>query len=120
MAYKLEFEQKEGYLYILMEGPESYSNAMKFWEDLSEKARDENHNKFLIVDKVSGSLSTTEIFYLSEKIAKLFLGKIIAYVDPKQETIEHNKFGETVVYKRGVVAKVFNSEPEAVEWITSI
>ena len=57
---------------------------------------------------------------MSEKIAKLFLGKIIAYVDPKQETIEHNKFGETVVYKRGVVAKVFNSEPEAVEWITSI
>ncbi len=117
MAYKLGFEQKEGFLSISMEGPESYANALKFWEDLAEKARSENHTKFLIVDKVSGSLSTTEIFYLSEKIAKLFLGKIIAYVDPKKETYDHNKFGETVVYKRGVIAQVFESETEAAEWL---
>jgi len=120
MAYNLEFEQKEGYLRILMEGPESYANALRFWEDLHKKSQSEDLNKFLIVDKVTGNLSTTEIFFLSEKIAELFLGKIVAYVDPKEETYNHNKFGETVVYKRGVIAKVFNSEHEAVEWLQSM
>jgi hypothetical protein len=118
MSYRVAFEERPGYFYAHIEGPESYSEALRFWESLSEKSRTGSHRKFLIVDEVTGKLSTGEIFALSEKVANLFLGKVIAYVDPKEETFDANKFGETVVSNRGVVAKVLRSEGEAIIWLS--
>ena len=117
MSYKIALEERSGYLYVKLEGPESYSEALRFWRDLSERSRSTGLRKFLIVDEVRGKLSSSQIFTLSKKVAELFSGKVIAYVDPKEETFDANRFGETVVSNRGVVAKVFHSESEATEWL---
>ena len=115
--YTITYEDRHDYLYVHMEGPESISAAIQFWEDLSEKAEAEGLRAFLIVDEVTGKLSEMEIFELSVRISRLFPGAKIAYVDPKEETFELNKFGGLVVMNRGVLASVFRTEEEAVKWL---
>ena len=120
MSYSISYEKKHDYLYVHMSGPESLKSAEKFWEDLAEKSAAENHEKFLIIDEVDGRLSTTELHALSLKVAQLFRGKKIAYIDPKTETFDDNRFGENVVYNRGVNAKVFRSAEEGVNWLIKV
>ena len=117
MPYRITYEYRSGYLYVLMEGQESFDAAVQFWERLAKKSEEEHIRYFLITDKVSGGLDTLQIFDVSELVAKLFHGKVIAYVDPKEKTFKDNQFGETVVRNRGGDAKVFHSEMEADQWL---
>jgi hypothetical protein len=115
--YKTTFEARPGYLFILMEGQESLEAATAFWEGLAARARASGIRAFLVKDVVTGRLTTTQHFLVSEVIARLFTGSVIAYVDPKQETIDNNLFGENVVVNRGVIARVFPEEAPAFEWL---
>ena len=118
MSYKIIYTNKSGYLHVHISGPESFEAALHFWKELAGKAKAEQINRFLIVDEVSGQLTLLEHHNLSLIIARDFFGKIIAYIDPKTETFENNKFGEDVVYNRGVIAKVFRNEAEGIEWLS--
>ena len=115
--YTVTYENRPGYLYVHMDGPESLEAAIRFWESLAFKAREEGIKAFLIVDEVVGQLEAMEIYKLSVAVADLFRGATIAYVDPKEDTFDANKFGEVVVRNRGVYATVFHSEAEAIEWL---
>ncbi len=120
MLYTISYENRPGYLYAHISGPESYDAAVQFWEELAKKSETENINTFLIVDEVTGRLTTVELHGLSLRISKLFIGKTISFIDPKIDTFDDNKFGENVVYNRGVIAKVFRSEKEGLEWLMKV
>ena len=64
MPYSVSYESRPGYLYVQIEGPESYDEAVGFWENLATKSIDENIRKILIMDKVTDRLTTLEIFKL--------------------------------------------------------
>lgn len=117
MAYNIIHEAKNGYLYTHISGPESPEAALQFWRDLAKKAQAEQIGRFLIIDEVTGQLSTIEHLEISLFIVKHFIGKKIAYIDPKTETFDNNKFGENVVYNRGVLARVFHTQAEGLEWL---
>ena len=117
MAYKVTFEERTDYVYAHMEGPESYEEAVRFWVNLEKISQKNGFTKVLVVDEVTGRLNTIQIHNLSQKVAELFRGLKIAFVDPKEETYEDNKYGETVVYNRGAWAKVFRDEKEALDWL---
>ena len=117
MAYNIIHKIKKGYLYTHISGPESFEAALQFWRDLAKKAQAEQIRRFLIIDEVTGQLSTIEHLEISLFIVKYFIGKKIAYIDPKTETFNNNKFGENVVYNRGVLARVFPAEAEGLEWL---
>jgi hypothetical protein len=117
MSYTISYEKRKDYLYAHITGPETYANAILFWESLAKKAHKEGFSRFLIVDEVEGQLTTLGLHKLSIKVAELFSGKKIAYVDPKTNTFDDNKYGETVVRNRGGRAKLFSSEEEGLEWL---
>ncbi len=119
MGYEIRYEARIGYLFAHIEGPETYDNALEFWKDLRREARDRNFTRLMVVDEVTGILSTTQIFTLSTEIARLHPDATIAFVDPKKETLEANKFGETVLANRGITGRVFTNEEEAEEWLLS-
>ena len=77
----------------------------------------EKLSHFMILDLVSGQLSTSDHFYISTTVAELFSGKTIAYIDPKKSTFTNNSFGGTVVTNRGATARVFTTESEAETWL---
>ena len=117
MPYRVTYERRFDYLHIRMEGEESFREAIRFWQALSDISIAEGITRFLIIDTVVGRLNIFQHFEISELVANLFLGKRIAYVDPKEETFEANSFGETVVLNRGGVAKIFRSEDDAHQWL---
>jgi len=117
MPYRVTYERKPGYLRVRMEGQESFAEAVRFWHTLSDISAAEGFTRFLIVDTVVGRLNATQHYDISVIVAKLFPGKLIAYVDPKEETFADNSFGETVVQNRGGLAKVFRSEHDAHQWL---
>lgn len=119
MGYEIRYEARIGYLFAHIEGPETYDNALDFWRDLGREARERNFTRLMVVDEVTGILSTTQIFTLSTEIARLHPDATIAFVDPKKETLEANKFGETVLANRGITGRVFTNEEEAEEWLLS-
>jgi hypothetical protein len=117
MAYQLTFEQRAGYLFVRMEGPECIDSALEFWQEMARIAETSGEKFFLILDMVIGRLNTVQLFQVSEAVARLMSGKVIAYVDPKEQTFADNQFGETVVRNRGGDAKVFTTESDAQEWL---
>ncbi|HTX73841.1 MAG TPA: hypothetical protein VMC79_13505 [Rectinemataceae bacterium] len=118
MPYRISYERTPDYLLVRMEGEEAFAEAIRFWQELARLAAEELISRFLIVDTVVGQLSTTEHFEISEVVARLFVGKRIAYVDPKEHTYESNQFGETVILNRGGFVKLFVSEADAHAWLT--
>ncbi|MBU1100259.1 MAG: hypothetical protein KKA84_07620 [Bacteroidetes bacterium] len=119
MNYTISYERRPGYLYVQIEGIEKFEAAVDFWENLVRKCKDDNIEKILIVDKVSGKLKTIEIHRLSVIVAKLIAGLNIAFIDPKEETYSSNAFGETVVANNGGMAKLFRTEKEGIKWLLS-
>ena len=120
MSYKIKYEDRTSYLYVHIEGPESYDEASRFWEELRNEAELQKQDRFLIVDEVTGVLDLNDVYWLSAKIATLFYGKVIAYVDPKEESYVANEFGESVVSGKGVKVRLFKNEKEAVEWLHKV
>jgi hypothetical protein len=120
VTYKVRYEEREGYLFAHIEGPESYEDALQFWKEIKLKADAEDQSSLMVVDEVTGVLSTIQVHLLSIEIAKLHSGRTIAYVDPKEESFSANKYGETVVSTRGVNGSVFNNETDAIKWIERI
>jgi hypothetical protein len=116
-TYTILYDNRENYLYVHISGLESYEAAVSFWHELEKKTTKENIDKIIVVDEVSGRLNALKHYEISIIIANLFPGKKIAFVDPKQDTFELNKFGETVVFNRGGIALVCRSEAEGLEWL---
>ena len=119
MGYDIRYEERRNYLFAHIEGPETFDNALDFWQDLRKESRERKFTRLMVVDEVSGTLSTTQIFTLSTEIARLHPDATIAFVDPKKETLEANRFGETVLANRGITGRVFTNEEEAEEWLLS-
>lgn len=117
MTYQTTYAKHNGYFSTRILGPESFQDAVRFWRDLAKMANESGHSKFLVIDGVDGILSTSEHYYLSLIVAELFAGKRIAFVALNEASYGGNKFGETVVVNRGVMAKVFRAEDEAVAWL---
>ena len=92
MPYKVKYEKRRGYLYILMEGPESHQAAVQFWENLSKKSEAEDISYFLVVDKVLGTLTKVQLLAVSEVVAKLFSGKTIAELENRYKNKGYAEF----------------------------
>jgi hypothetical protein len=120
VAYTLRYEYREGYMFVHMKGPESYDNALNFWKELRREGDLRKYSRFVIVDDVTGVLSRDLVYRLSVEIARIHMGNIIAYVDPKTETYDSNAFGETVVNGQGVTARLFKTEADAIFWLEGV
>jgi hypothetical protein len=50
MTYTVRYEEREGYIYAHISGPESLENACQFFEELKKKSINHKIKAFLIVD----------------------------------------------------------------------
>ena len=117
MPYDIRYEDRGSYLFVHISGPESYDEASRFWEKLKSEVDARKMDRVLVVDEVTGVLEFEDVTWLSLKIAVLFYGKSIAYVDPKEESYVANSFGESIVAGQGVKVRLFRNERDAVAWI---
>ena len=117
-AYAVEQHIHATHLEFRITGPESFQNALGFWQMAAVTRREVCLAKILIIDEVDGVLEPVEIFQLSKKISELLDSQTeIAYVDPKPETIGMNTFGESIVRGAGFRTKIFTGAQEALNWL---
>jgi len=117
--YKILYEYREGYLYVHISGPESLNAAVNFWKELKNKIKKHKVAKIMVVDEVTGRLNVINHYEISMLVGKLFTDKKIAFIDPKKETFDLNKYGETIVRDQGGYAQVFHNEEDGVKWLLS-
>ena len=117
--YTVIYDAKPDFLFVSISGAESFEEAARFWKNLALKVHEEKISKVMVLDQVSGRLSTLEVHQIGELISKLFRGVRIAFVDPKEETYSDNEFGETVIQNRAGRVFLFRSISEAELWLTN-
>jgi len=115
--YKIIYEDRKDYLYVHISGPESFQAAVNFWMELENKLKTKNTAKIMVVDEVTGELDIMKHYEISTIVAEKFVEIKIAFIDPKKNTFELNKFGGEVVNSQGGFARVFRSETEGLEWL---
>jgi len=124
LQFSVEVFIEPTYLRIKAKGPYSLSNTEKLFQTAVDQTLLLQKNKILIdVTELTGTIPLLERFYFAEStsiyIANTALGKIIKFgVVGKEPIIDKDRFGETVAVNRGINAKAFTSEAEALAWIT--
>lgn len=117
--YELTLEPRDGYLRAFVRGnlaaPETRVEA---WTEIIAHCRAGTWKKLLVVQISPGNSTPTDAFVSSRGIAAIGLDGIkIAFADLDPANFENNQFGETVAANRGVNARVFTNEDEALEWL---
>ena len=121
MNYKLTIEQKPGYLYAKVTGPNTRENGAAFLHEILKECQARNCFRVLIEDRLEGpQLSLMDVFMIVSHGAIEALGIIeaCAYVYSNEKT-RLMKFGETVAINRLMHARVFQNVADAEKWLVS-
>jgi len=124
MSYSTTFEELDDYLYVTIEGQESYKCATQLAATLIEKCKVLNYKKVLVEENLDGELSIIDTYRLMVFCAKTLLKHRIqfklAYYDHKKEQLSRNSFAQDVLKNRtGIIIKIFYQFDEAKEWLLS-
>jgi hypothetical protein len=119
--YKINFEQREGYLYVYGQATrDSFDTSLGFWMEIATYCKENNVSKVLVEEDFgtdNSMMDTYEIMIQGQKIG--FIGVKVAFVDRHPNHMDTNLFAETVALNRGLIAKVFSNVQEAEKWLLS-
>jgi hypothetical protein len=118
MSYGVKFKMRPNYLLVQFTGELTTKNAFDSIERIRYEADQKNY-KLILLDLrgVTNLISEMTRFYAGEKIANVFRHDYKIAVFMLNENI--NKLAETVALNRGANFKVFDSEHEAIQWLTN-
>lgn len=119
MSYNIQIEHKENHLFAKVDGEASLESALEMWDLLREKCDELELHMVIVLYRVAGQLDTIDVFKIAEHIAETyrFGHPIIAFVDPRLDYAQLHRFGEDVLFNRGVKGKAFLNVLEAEKWL---
>lgn len=121
MAYTLAVVEKAGYLHCTVTGPNTMENVAGYLQQVARECETRGCFRVLIEERLVGRrLETWDVYQLAAEGSSKNLGKfeLVAYVDVNAEG-ELMKFAETVAANRGLPMHVFETVPEAEQWLAS-
>jgi len=120
-AYTLSLEEREGVLHALIEGEkDSYDLTMGACTQIAAACKGRRAAKVLVEHKVSGRLSTLEIFKIATQLPDLFEDIWVAFVIHRATAPDNPEFLETVAQNRGGRGRLFEDSKEAEAWLRSL
>jgi len=119
--YELTFEIRDGYGYAFVKGEhDSLAISQAYWGEIGRFLADAGLKKVLIVEDIEQQTEMADIFYLVTQLPGLgFRDVAVAFVDRYSSHQELNDFGVLVATNRGMIAKAFGTESEALPWLLS-
>lgn len=117
MKSRYEFEIKESYLLLNVTGTYDLTELLSLPAGVKARCEEEGIFKVLLncLSLQNTNISTTDRFYLGEKLAQEFKSHIIlAVVWPARDI---DRFAETVALNRGGNMYVTGNYAEAEEWL---
>jgi hypothetical protein len=120
-SYKLEVEEKLGYLHFRVTGENSFETVRQYLNHIRVESIRRGYSAVLIEEDLEGpGLSVSDIFRIASENStqtNRYMGRI-AYVDiNKKHSSSNMQFAETVAVNRGINVRVFSSVRQAEEWI---
>jgi len=119
MTYKVEINQKPGYLHAIVTGRNSKENVERYLEEIRGECKARTCFKVLIEERLDGPrLGTMDVFLIVAEQSEKARGTIreLAYVDVNAEG-DLMQFAETVAVNRGIRVAVFSTVADAEGWL---
>jgi hypothetical protein len=119
MSYKLTFNQKPGYLHVVVTGQNRRENVERYLQELRSECMARGCARVLVEERLDGSrLEAFDVFEVASQGASQARGKFkaFAYVDVNADG-ELMHFAETVAVNRGVPVVVFPTVAAAERWL---
>lgn len=123
MTYRIDISLEADHVRAVVAGQRragrEVDDAAEFWSRIAEACRAHQVHAIVAVIDLGGRLSSTSAFEIANHIVSLGLTwpYRIAVVDRNELSYQDNLFAETVAVNRGVHAKVFRAEAEALAWL---
>lgn len=118
MTWEIEFEEREGYLFVRVAGENSRDNVLAYTGAMLRYCEEHGHSLVLIHECLDGPrLSIVELFGLMEEGSRRALGKFraIAFVDERMG--DTAQFAEDVAVNRGMPIGMFDNLDSAEAWL---
>jgi hypothetical protein len=117
-AYRLSYEMRPEYLYVLIEADKiDYEIARSYWDEITE-LRERLNTRLLLVDKdVRAQMSTGDEFRIAAEIANEAFRRVKLALCDRHVSPENLAFGETVATNRGLNTKSFREAGAAEKWL---
>jgi hypothetical protein len=122
VTYKLTIDQKPAYLHVVVTGPNSGENVVRYMEEVIRECTARRCFRVLVEERLEGPrLGTIEVFGMVSKGSARFQRTLeaMAYVDLNAEG-DVMRFAEDVAVNRGFPVKVFPTVAAAEEWLLSM
>jgi hypothetical protein len=115
------FEARKDYLHALVTGErDSYDVTMGAVTDIAAACKVRGTKKLLVEHKISGRLSTLDIYKIASQLPDLFEGVAVAFVIHLTVTPENPEFLENVARNRGGEGRLFVDPAAADAWLRSL
>lgn len=116
--YKLSYELRPDYLYVLVKGEtNSFDIASRYWDEI-KAIRDQMETRLLLVDKdIRAELSTADEFKIAKEIATDAFKRVKLALCDRHVSPENLEFGELVATNRGLNTKSFRDPDAAEKWL---
>lgn len=123
MPYDYKIEKQADYLLVEVSGNREHGreviDSLMGWKKVAEMCHVKKLHKVLTVLKLTGRLPTFSAYEIGSVPDTFGWGHKFkgAIVDLNKESIEDNRFGETVANNRGYRIKIFDNVEDAKEWL---
>ena len=120
-AYAVRYEERDGYLYVFVEGPaEQLEASIETFSAIAQECKDRGFKRILIEEDLGTNLEFVDMYNFASQVPEMgFRGIKVAVSDRHIDHLEDNLFGETVAVNRGTLVRVFSDVNEAEKWLLS-
>jgi hypothetical protein len=122
MSYSLTITEKSTYLHVVVTGPNTIENVLRYLEEVQRKCASLGCRRVLIEERLEGPrVDIGQVFEIvtGGRSASIHHFDAIAYVDVNARG-DLMKFAETMALNRGMPVKVFASVNEAERWLLNL
>jgi hypothetical protein len=116
-SYAIHFEDRGGYLYVLVGGetltPEI---ARQYWDEIADECKRLGKAKVMIEKDFIKTVSPPQMLEMGVYLGKVLPGSKIAFLDRyKNESI--NELGKKIARNQGVKLQLFENSEAAEKWL---
>ena len=119
-AYRLHFEDRDGYLLARVDGPEdTFEVSIAYWTEIVAECTARAAKRLLVVENLQGNAVPAEMEQVVEALIGLGLHDLrVAFVDATEDA-ELLVAAEFRVWQAGLSGRVFRRFDEAEAWLLS-
>lgn len=117
-AYTLEFEDRDGYLFARVDGPEdTYDVSVAYWTEVEAECRRRGAKRLLVLEALEGNAEPVEMEQVVDALIAMGFRDIrVAYVDATEDAVLMVS-AEIRATEAGLVGRVFRRVDEAERWL---